>query len=187
MTDDQIRTDAESIRVRVEFAEDHGVPLGDTIRALEDVHEAVDLAFFLAHGDARRWEHGGGRGQVRLDELDHGTPVSMDLRLVKSGGLGLTHPEVLDGVTAVEAVLRAAWSSTAATGATTVDDAEKHVLEAMERVAYEARGTDLAWRIREAEEHRAPTSNGNQGKGARFVRAAARLVTKPAFVFRVDR
>lgn len=187
MTDDQIRRDTESVRVRVEFAEDRGVPLSETIGALEDVHEAVDFAFFLAHGDARRWAHGGGRGQVRLDELDHGTPVSIDLRLVMSGGLGLTHPEVLEGVTAVEAVLRTAWSSTAAATVTSVDDAEKHVLEAMERVAYEARGTDLAWRIREAEEYRAPTPDGTPGKGARFVRAAARLVTKPAFAFRVDR
>ncbi|MFJ3382786.1 MULTISPECIES: hypothetical protein [unclassified Curtobacterium] len=187
MTDDQIRSDGESIRVRVEFAEDRGVPLSETIGALEDVHEAVDFAFFLAHGDARRWEHGGGRGQVRVDDLDHGKPVSVDLRLVMSGGLGLAYPQVHEGVSAVEAVLRTAGSNTAVPTVVTTDVAEKHVLEAMERVAYEARGTDLAWRIREAEEHRAPAPDGTPGKGARFVRAAARLVTKPAFSFRVDR
>ena len=56
----------------------------------------------------------------------------------------------------------------------------------MERVAYDARGTDLAWRIREAEQHTGTTPEGTTGKGLRFVRAAARLSRKDGIDFRME-
>lgn len=199
----------ESILVRVAFAPDTGAPLSDVIRDLEDVLEVMDFALFLSHGDVVRWENGGGRGQVRLTGLDHGTPVTVDIELVMSGGLGLTHADALAGVTAAGSVLlTAARSDPAEAPAPTEDparaedparteepvrsarqvgaDAERRVVETMERVAYDARGTDLAWRIREAEEHTVTSPDGTVGKGLRFVRAAARLSRRDGLDFRMD-
>jgi hypothetical protein len=187
-------TDAEpeSILVQVQFVEDAGAPLTDVIRNQEDVLEVMDLALFLTHGDAVRWENGGGRGQVRLARLDHGTPVTMDIELVMSGGLGLTHADALAGVTAAGTVLltaaRARPSSDDPTRTTRQVDAEaeRSVVEAMERVAYEARGSDIAWRIRAAEEQTVTDADGTVGKGLRFVRAAARLSRTPGIDFRLE-
>jgi hypothetical protein len=169
----------ESILVRVAFAPDAGAPLSDVIRDLEDVLEVMDFALFLTHGDVVRWEKGGGRGQVRLTRLDHGTPVTLDIELVMSGGLGLTHADALAGVTAAGSVLLTAARSDPA-------EAERRVVETMERVAYDARGTDLAWRIREAEEQTVTDLDGTVGKGLRFVRAAARLARRDGLDFRME-
>lgn len=183
----------DAIRVQVTFAPDDGAPLTDVIRDQQDVLEVLDFALFLTHGDVLRWTNGGGRGQIRLVHLDHGTPVTMDIALVMSGGLGLTHADAMTGVTAAGTVLLTA----AAAGRASDDgvdpdrsarrvaaDAEAHVVEAMERVAYDARGTDLAWRIREAEDQTV-TPDGKTGKGTRFVRAAARLSRRDGIDFRM--
>ena len=193
----------ESILVRVAFAPDPGAPLSDVIRDLEDVLEVMDFALFLTHGDVVRWENGGGRGQVRLTRLDHGTPVTLDIELVMSGGLGLTHADALAGVTAAGSVLLTAARSDPAEAAAPTEDparteepvrsarqvgaeAERRVVETMERVAYDARGTDLAWRIREAEEQTVTNLDGTVGKGLRFVRAAARLARRDGLDFRME-
>ncbi|MCJ1713855.1 hypothetical protein [Curtobacterium sp. VKM Ac-2922] len=185
----------ESILVQVTFAGDDGAPLTDVIRNQQDVLEVLDFALFLTHGDVVRWTNGGGRGQIRLARLDHGTPVTMDLELVMSGGLGLTHADALAGVTAAGTVLLTAAGSVRGDAAVdtpdrsarqTATDAEKHVVEAMERVAYDARGTDMAWRIREAEEQTVTSPEGTTGKGLRFVRAAGRLARRDGFDFRVE-
>lgn len=182
----------EAILVRVSFAQDDGAPLTEVIRNQQDVLEVLDFALFLTHGDVLRWTNGGGRGQIRLARLDHGAPVTMDIELVMSGGLGLTHSDAHAGVTAAGTVLlTAARSHTSVADPERSDrqrasDAEKHVLEAMERVAYDARGTDLAWRIREAEQHTGTTAEGTTGKGLRFVRAAARLSRKDGIDFRME-
>jgi len=193
--------DPESILVQVVFAPDAGAPLPDVIRELEDVLEVMDFALFLSHGDVVRWDNGGGRGQVRLARLDHGMPVTVDIELVMSGGLGLTHGDALAGVAAAGAVLLTAARSgppadDPAAPASTDDpvptarqvdaDAERRVVEAMERVAYDARGTDLAWRIREAEEQNVTAADGTLGKGLRFVRAAGRLSRNDGFDFRME-
>lgn len=183
-----------SIRVQITFAQDDGVPLTEVIRDQQDVLEVLDFALFLTHGDVLRWTNGGGRGQIRLARLDHGMPVTMDLELVMSGGLGLAHAEVLTGVSAAGTVLLTAANSVRSDAVDTPDrsarqaatDAEKHVLEAMERVAYGARGTDMAWRIREAEEQTVAGPEGATGKGLRFIRAAARLARKDEVDFRVE-
>ena len=193
--------DPESILVQVVFAPDAGAPLPDVIRELEDVLEVMDFALFLSHGDVVRWDNGGGRGQVRLARLDHGMPVTVDIELVMSAGLGLTHGDALAGVAAAGAVLLTAARSgppadDPAAPASTDDpvptarqvdaDAERRVVEAMERVAYDARGTDLAWRIREAEEQNVTAADGTLGKGLRFVRAAGRLSRNDGFDFRME-
>ncbi|WP_156463642.1 hypothetical protein [Curtobacterium sp. Leaf183] len=182
----------ESIRVQITFAQDDDAPLTEVIRNQQDVLELLDFALFLTHGDVVRWTNGGGRGQIRLARLDHGSPVEMDIDMVMSGGLGLTHGDAHAGVTAAGTVLlTAARSHTGVPDPERSDrqrasDAEKHVLEAMERVAYDARGTDLAWRIREAEQHNGSTPEGTTGKGLRFVRAAARLSQKDGIDFRME-
>lgn len=184
----------ESILVQVVFAGDDGAPLAEVIRNQQDVLEVLDFALFLTHGDMLRWTNGGGRGQIRLARLDHGTPVTMDLELVMSGGLGLTHADVLAGVSAAGTVLLTAANSVRIDAVDTPDrsarqaatDAEKHVVEAMERVAYGARGTDMAWRIREAEEQTLAGPEGTTGKGLRFIRAAARLARRDDVDFRVE-
>ncbi|TCK61177.1 hypothetical protein [Curtobacterium sp. PhB136] len=183
MIDVQSRTDTQSIAVQVEYAEDTGVPLTEVVRDLEDVLEVLDFALFLSHGDATRWANQGGRGQVRLTRLVADGPVSMELELVMSGGLGLTHAAVLAGLTATETVLRTA--ATIPEDAATDAAAEKRIREAFERVAYSARGTDLAWRVREAEEQITTSAEGTTGKGRRMARAAGRLTRKDAMEFRV--
>jgi hypothetical protein len=197
--------------VRVEFAEDSGVPLSEMVGNLEDVLEVLDFALFLSHGDAQRWLNEGGRGQVRLSRLTYGSPVVMEMQLVMSGGLGLTHADVLTGVTAAGAMVLTASNIRKDAGGTPAEpaaadessaetetvrariereddeDAAKRVRDAMERVAYSARGTDLAWRIREAEEHITTSPDGTPAKGQRFVRAAGRLTRKDDLDFRVER
>lgn len=177
----------ETIVVQVGFGVERGLPLSTMVEDLDDVLEVLDFALFLSHGDAVRWEHGGGRGQVRLVRLETSDTVAMTIDLVMSGGLGLSHAETLAGVTVAESALRTAAETTALSIRDTDKDAENRVIEALERVAYAERGTDLAWRIREAEDHITTSPEGVVGKGSRLVRSASRLVRKPEFTFTVER